>query len=46
MTAIATNEQRFVDPVDDIRPSNPSTMPALFDKVAADFATDFDVSPK
>jgi hypothetical protein len=33
----------FVDPVDDIRPSNPATMPALFDQVAADFATDFDV---
>lgn len=33
----------FVDPVDDIRPSNPATMPALFDRVAADFATDFDV---
>jgi hypothetical protein len=33
----------FVDPVDDIRPSNPATMPALFDEVAADFATDFDV---
>lgn len=33
----------FVDPVDDIRPSNPATMPALFDRLAADFATDFDV---
>lgn len=32
----------FVDPVDDIRPSNPATMPALLDEVAADFATDFD----
>lgn len=34
----------FVDPVDDIRPSNPATMPALLDAVAADFAAhDFDV---
>lgn len=33
----------FVDPVDDIRPSNPATAPALFDRVAADFAIDFDV---
>jgi hypothetical protein len=34
----------FVDPVDDIRPSNPATAPALLDALAADFvASDFDV---
>ncbi len=34
----------FYDPVDDIRPSNPATMPELLDRVAADFvAHDFDV---
>ncbi len=34
----------FTDPVDDIRPSNPATMPELLDRVAADFvAHDFDV---
>jgi hypothetical protein len=34
----------FVDPVDDIRPSNPATMPELLDKIAADFAAhDFDI---
>jgi hypothetical protein len=34
----------FIDPVDDIRPSNPATMPELLDKIAADFvAHDFDV---
>ena len=34
----------FVNPVDDIRPSNPATMPELLDLVAADFvAHDFDV---
>jgi hypothetical protein len=27
----------FVDPVDDIRPSNPATMPELLDALAADF---------
>jgi hypothetical protein len=27
----------FVDPVDDIRPSNPTTMPELLDALAADF---------
>jgi len=27
----------FVDPVDDIRPSNPATMQRLFDQLAADF---------
>jgi hypothetical protein len=34
----------FVDPVDDIRPSNPATMPELLDKLAVDFAAhDFDI---
>lgn len=34
----------FVDPVDDIRPSNPATMPELLDRLAADFAAhDFDI---
>jgi hypothetical protein len=34
----------FYDPVDDIRPSNPGTLPELLDRVAADFAAhDFDV---
>lgn len=34
----------FVDPVDDMRPSNPATMPDVLDKLAADFAkNDFDV---
>jgi hypothetical protein len=34
----------FVDPVDDIRPSNPATMPELFDALARDFAAhDFDI---
>jgi hypothetical protein len=34
----------FVDPVDDIRPSNPTTMPELLDRIAADFAAhDFDL---
>lgn len=34
----------FYDPVDDIRPSNPATMPELLDRIAADFvAHDFDV---
>lgn len=29
----------FVDPVDDLRPSNPATMPELLDRIAKDFAT-------
>jgi uncharacterized protein DUF1549/uncharacterized protein DUF1553 len=29
----------FVDPVDDLRPSNPPALPALFDALAQDFAT-------
>jgi hypothetical protein len=34
----------FYDPVDDIRPSNPSTAPELLDRIAADFtAHDFDI---
>lgn len=34
----------FVDPVDDVRPSNPATMPRLLDELAADFAAhDFDI---
>ncbi len=34
----------FWDPVDDMRPSNPPTMPELLDKIAADFAAhDFDI---
>jgi hypothetical protein len=34
----------FIDPVDDIRVSNPATTPALLDALAADFAAnDFDI---
>ena len=34
----------FVDPVDDIRPSNPATAPAVLDALAADFAAhDYDI---
>lgn len=34
----------FVEPIDDLRPSNPAVMPALLDRIAADFvAHDFDV---
>lgn len=34
----------FYDPVDDIRPSNPATMPELLDRLAAGFAAhDFDI---
>ena len=34
----------FVDPVDDLRPSNPPVMPQLFDQVSADFvAHNFDL---
>ena len=34
----------FVNPIDDLRPSNPATMPELLDRLAADFeAHDYDV---